>query len=906
MPTRTSLAVPLCATLTVFAALATPAGAQTTIPSQALISIDSEPGDYVGGGETLTFTQSSAAISIRRVSMNAIDVVVQASDAFWTFTFSAPSGTTIAPGTYAPARRAPFTTFVGLDISGNSRGCNALTGRFIVYDVQYASDGSVTRFAADAEQHCEDQTPATFAAIRIDSALQPTPFSGQYPWYELTVDSSVNGTVTGGPLNCGSAGDSCWVTFLGRSQLTLTATPDPGYTFTGWTGACSGGPTITLNVNTTMRCAALFEPDPPIAPRTVLYWDSTSVDALGRGETETYNDVNSRWTFTRIEGNNGLEINIDSIAEKTSSRWNLQFRAPAGQELTPGSYEGVVRAPFRTSTPGLEAYGNGNGCNAVVGRFRVHEIFRDGAGNITSLAVDFEHRCDFPTGAKPPLLGTLRYNSTVPIVPAVVSLTPSTVPQAGHAITWTAAVIGGAGPLQYRFWRQDHGVWSMVRDYAASNQYTWTPTASDVGGHALQVWVRNAGSTSVYDGWRGITFDVAPPPPPPGVTSLTANRALPAPAGGPITWTAVASGGIAPLQYQFWRLDAGVWKMVQGYSVSASYTWTPGIADVGEHSLQVWVRSAESSAPYDAWRGATFTITGPPPLIAHSLTTTSAPPLQAGTAHTWTAVASGGLAPLQYQFWRRDPDGWKMVRGWNTSPSYTWTPTLADAGPHDLQVWVRNAGSIERYDAWRGASFVIAGPPPIVASTLTTASPSPLQAGSAHTWTAVASGGVAPLQYQFWRRDPDGWKMVRDWNTSPSYTWTPTLTDAGPHDLQVWVRSAGSSERYDAWRGASFEVVVPPISMQFLVNATFPHAAEIEIEWRAIASAGGLPLEYKYWRLDGNTWTVVQDFSANSFYRWTPTVSDAGTHAIQVWVRRVGSTSPYDTWAGSGLFVINP
>jgi hypothetical protein len=149
--------------------------------------------------------------------------------------------------------------------------------------------------------------------------------------------------------------------------------------------------------------------------------------------------------------------------------------------------------------------------------------------------------------------------------------------------------------------------------------------------------------------------------------------------------------------------------------------------------------------------------------------------------------------------------------------------------------------------------------------------------------------------------------MVRDWNTSPSYTWTPTLADAGPHDLQVWVRSAGSTAVYDAWRGApSFEVVVPPITMQFLVNTTFPQTSGVEIEWRAIASAGGLPLEYKYWRLDGNIWTVVQDFSSNATYRWTPMSSDAGTHAIQVWVRRVGSTSLYDSWSGSGLFVINP
>ncbi len=905
MPTRTSLALHLCAMLTVLAALATPAGAQITVPSQALVFIDSETGDFVGGGETATFTQSSATLSVSRLSTNGIQVIVEAPGVSWRLTFEAPLGTTIAPGTYATARRAFFTPFVGLDISGNSRGCNELTGRFIVYVVEYASDGSVSRFAADAEQHCEDQTPGLFAAIRINSELQSTPFSGQYPWYELTVDPSDNGTVTGGPLTCGSGGDSCWVTFLGRSQLTLTATPDPGYTFTGWTGACSGGRTITLNVNTTMRCAAVFEPDPPIAPRTVLYWDSTAIAAVGRGQTETYNAVNSRWTLAQIEGNNGVELDIDSITEKSNLTWTLQFRAPAGHELTAGSYESAVRAAFRTNTPGLDAFGDGHGCNKVTGRFTVHEISRDGAGNITALAVDFEHRCDVPAGPQAPLLGTLRYNSTVPVVPTVVSFTPNRAPVAGHSVTWTATVIGGAGPLQYRFWRQDNGVWSMVRDYDASNQYTWTPSLSDVGAHALQVWVRNAGSTSLYDGYLGIGFDVAATPPPPTVSSLTADRAMPAPAGSFIKWTAVASGGVAPLEYQFWRLDGNVWKLVQPYSTSPSFTWSPDISEVGEHSLQVWVRSAGSSAPYEGWGGTTFTITGPPPPVVHSLTTLSAPPLRTGTAHTWGAVASGGIPPLQYKFWRRDPDGWKMVRDWGSVPSYTWTPTLADVGPHDLQVWVRSFGSTAIYEAWIGTSFVIEGPAPLVVHSLTTTSPAPLEAGTGHVWTAATSGGIAPLQYQFWRRDPDGWKMVRDWNTSSSYTWTPAVTDAGPHDLQVWVRNAGSTQLYDAWRGTSFQVVLPPVNVQLVVNATFPHMAGFEIEWSAIAFAS-VPLEYKFWRFDGDTWTVVQDFSPNSVYRWTPTSSDAGTYAIQVWVRRVGSPFQLDAWAGFGPFVISP
>ena len=72
---------------------------------------------------------------------------------------------------------------------------------------------------------------------------------------------------------------------------------------------------------------------------------------------------------------------------------------------------------------------------------------------------------------------------------------------------------------------------------------------------------------------------------------------------------------------------------------------------------------------------------------------------------TWTAQASGGVAPLEYQFVRMDPDGWKIVQPYGASYTYTWTPALADAGTHVVQVWVRNAGSAGLYDAWLGTGL---------------------------------------------------------------------------------------------------------------------------------------------------------------------------------------------------------
>ena len=135
------------------------------------------------------------------------------------------------------------------------------------------------------------------------------------------------------------------------------------------------------------------------------------------------------------------------------------------------------------------------------------------------------------------------------------------------------------------------------------------------------------------------------------VTSIGTTPALPVQYGNAVTWTATASGGTAPLQYQFWRRSdaSGTWTLVQDYSTTASYTWTPTITEVGAYNLQVWVRSAGSTASYEAFRSTPlFAITGGPPAIISSITASPASQAPVGTAITWTAIAA---LPLPTSCW---------------------------------------------------------------------------------------------------------------------------------------------------------------------------------------------------------------------------------------------------------------
>lgn len=167
-------------------------------------------------------------------------------------------------------------------------------------------------------------------------------------------------------------------------------------------------------------------------------------------------------------------------------------------------------------------------------------------------------------------------------------------------------------PYQYRFWRLDADGWHLAQDYSASNTYTWSPGVSDSGTHAIQAWVRIAGSSADYDAWISTGYFLVPIPPPLAV-SFTATPPLPGLAGVPLTWTVGTSIPDVDVEYEVWRYDEGAgWQIVQAYGPSATYTWTADVSDAGRHALQVWVRRVGSLAAYDGWIGTGyFTILAP-------------------------------------------------------------------------------------------------------------------------------------------------------------------------------------------------------------------------------------------------------------------------------------------------------
>src|SRR3954470_2704277 len=122
-----------------------PASGAATVAPLTEFAYTSSAGDYIGGGGSATFTPSgTATVSITGTNQH-VSVSVQDSGTFWSAQVSPGRGDTLHPGDYLHAERDPFRTgrAPGLDVYGDGRGCNTLTGSFRVNQIAFNAGGAL-------------------------------------------------------------------------------------------------------------------------------------------------------------------------------------------------------------------------------------------------------------------------------------------------------------------------------------------------------------------------------------------------------------------------------------------------------------------------------------------------------------------------------------------------------------------------------------------------------------------------------------------------------------------------------------------------------------------------------------------------------------------------------------------
>ena len=403
----------------------------------------------------------------------------------------------------------------------------------------------------------------------------------------------------------------------------------------------------------------------------------------------------------------------------------------------------------------------------------------------------------------------LELEPTVAVSLTVDKPSPALLSNVG-SITFSAQASGAAGDYEYLFLEFSlDGSYSVVQPFGPSSTYQRTP--AETGTFAIMVWARRVGQPVFYEAFNATNFVVLDAPQSDELV-ITADRPSPSQLQtiGTVTFSAFRGGLQNGIEYQFWSSTNGAPpQMVQDYSSSNTYSVAPATAGVIE--ITAYALDTGSTEPTEIQSSYTLEVLDVPRVDSVSVSATNLGPivLQDGDLATFAATAVGGGGNKEFKFQVKSADGTVVFeQPYGPSDVVQWLPNAA--GPHLVQVFVRNAGSTTAFDATGGASFVVLDLPAITALGISAdkPSPAPFEDLGTVTFTATATGGSSNIEYEFYTRTSTGtWVLAQPYSAANSFGYTGAFP--GDNLVVAYARNVGSDEAFDATAWAVFTVNEP-------------------------------------------------------------------------------------------------
>ncbi|NBV24628.1 MAG: hypothetical protein EBS05_22250 [Proteobacteria bacterium] len=701
LPCRAQGMFPLvCACLWLFLASAS---AQSN-----LVSLISQPGDYIGQGNTY-YTTNAADFTLTG-TLGTITV-----SAFgYTIQFDGPGSANLAAGNYPGATRYPFNgSNPGLSIYGNGRGCNTLCGSFQILAVSTNALGQVDRFHVTFTQQCECSTTQLTGEIRYVrplssdasltgletqvGALEPL-FNSSTLAYTLRLASNANFSVfkptksdyfatikvDGQPVASGSTSGVVNLSASSNLVNVLVTAQD--------------GSTRNYTV------AAIRTPPPPTNSVSLI---SQTGDYIGQGQT--YYSTNL--------ADFGVTGNVNWVTA-TAFGYDMVFVAPGSAPLGIGLYTNVVRWPFNGSAAGLKVSGNGRGPNTLTGSYSIMEIRTNSLGQVDRLWVSFVQHCD---GLVPAMLGEIRYaappGTNASLTSLVVAAGAITPVFAQTTLSYQLTVAAGVNSTTLTPTAADIAASITVNGTSVATGTPSPPINLNYGLNFVSIVV------TADDGVTKISYTLVINRlgSPPAITTQPTNQTVTA--GANVTFS-VGVTGTAPLFYQ-WRLA--------GTNLPGATNATLALANVQTNQAGNYSVVITNTAGSTTSGNAILTVNPPP--VAPSITTHPVDQTAIVGSDAAFAVSATGTAPLFYQW---------QLGGTNLSGATNATLTL-------LNVQTNQAGNYSAVvtnmagNATSSNAVLTVNAPPIITT-------QPISQGvTAGTGVAfsVAVAGTAPLSYQW-------------------------------------------------------------------------------------------------------------------------------------------------------------
>ncbi|MBC1238437.1 DUF4347 domain-containing protein [Nostoc sp. 2RC] len=205
-------------------------GQLQTAAAITALTLDSDRGNYIGQSDYYTYSPTPNRISAVRAyptnpsKNNAIRISFSGINDWWDLSFAAPFNAPLTAGTtYTGAARFPFqaSNQPGLDVSGNGRGYNTLTGEFTVNQITYGSGDEILNFDATFQEYGDGDPASESFKGRIQYRTTPNNLVAGV----LTNDSDIENTPLKATLVSGPNNGS----LIFNSDGSFTYTPNAGF-----------------------------------------------------------------------------------------------------------------------------------------------------------------------------------------------------------------------------------------------------------------------------------------------------------------------------------------------------------------------------------------------------------------------------------------------------------------------------------------------------------------------------------------------------------------------------------------------------------------------------------------------------------------------------------------------------
>lgn len=140
------------------------------------------------------------------------------------------------------------------------------------------------------------------------------------PAYKLDVSISGtgSGTVTSNPpgINCSGSGTDCTENYQ-SGEVTLTAAPNTGSNFTGWSGACTGTGSCIVTMSANRSVTANFDLIPQVKP----FVETRSYDKISSTSVKIYGLVNDFGSSPGVD--RGFYVSADSTCDTNDTKYSV-------------------------------------------------------------------------------------------------------------------------------------------------------------------------------------------------------------------------------------------------------------------------------------------------------------------------------------------------------------------------------------------------------------------------------------------------------------------------------------------------------------------------------------------------------------------------------------------------------